>query len=314
MRVLFIDSVHECLVNGLQEMGYECDIPENINNKDDVMKIIGNYEGLIVRSKVIVDKEIIEKGGKLRFIGRPGSGMENIDVDYAENKGIRCLNSPEGNRDAVGEHALGMILSLLNKIKQADMQIRNGVWNRQANRGIEIKGKTVGIIGYGNMGSAFAEKLKGLDVKIIAYDKYKKNFGNSFVKETSLETIFQETDILSLHLPLTGETTYMLNNAFVKNFKKEIYIINTSRGKIINTVDLVENIKKGKIKGAALDVLEYENNSFENLYKSKLTPAFEYLIGSDRVLLTPHVAGWTEESNMKIAAVLLQKIKQLNLK
>jgi D-3-phosphoglycerate dehydrogenase len=278
------------------------------------MKIIGNYEGLIVRSKVIVDKEIIEKGGKLRFIGRPGSGMENIDVDYAENKGIRCLNSPEGNRDAVGEHALGMILSLLNKIKQADMQIRNGVWNRQANRGIEIKGKTVGIIGYGNMGSAFAEKLKGLDVKIIAYDKYKKNFGNSFVKETSLETIFQETDILSLHLPLTGETTYMLNNAFVKNFKKEIYIINTSRGKIINTVDLVENIKKGKIKGAALDVLEYENNSFENLYKSKLTPAFEYLIGSDRVLLTPHVAGWTEESNMKIAAVLLQKIKQLNLK
>ncbi|MDP4266859.1 MAG: NAD(P)-dependent oxidoreductase [Bacteroidota bacterium] len=310
MKVLFLDSVHECLVEGLFDLGYKCDFPV-IDNKKDVLDIIENYEGLIVRSKMIIDREIIEKGEKLRFIGRPGAGMENIDVEFATGRGIACINSPEGNRDAVGEHALGMILSLLNKINIADREIRNGHWNRTSNRGVEIKDKTIGIIGFGNMGSSFAEKIQGLGAKIIAYDKYKKNYATRNVIETDLQTIFEETDILSLHIPLTKETDYMINNEFINSFKKNIYIINSARGKILNTENLVENLKKGKVLGAALDVLEYEKTTFESLYKTTSPPAFQYLLESNKVILTPHVAGWTEQSYFKISNVLLDKIKEL---
>lgn len=262
-----------------------------------------------------MDKEFIDKAKNLIFIGRVGSGLDSIDVEYANAKGIACLNSPEGNRDAVGEHVIGMLLALLNKICIANNEVKNGRWNREENRGLEIKGKTIGIIGYGNMGSAFAQKLKGFESNVIAYDKYKTNFGNDFVSEVSLEKIFEETDILSLHVPLTDETTYMVNDNFINSFKSKIYLINSSRGKVVNTDDLVNNLKNGKVLGAALDVIEYEETSFEKLvagsWKLEANPSFNYLKNVDNVILTPHIAGWTFESKIKLSMVLADKIKQL---
>ena len=234
--------------------------------------------------------------------------MENIDVEYAESKGIRCLHAPEGNRDAVGEHALGMLLSLFNNLCRANKEVREGKWIREGNRGIELMGKTVGIIGYGNMGSAFAERLKGFGVKILAYDKYKAGFGNTTVTESTLQQLFDEADVLSLHTPLTDETAYMINDAFIGSFRKAIYIINTARGKCLDTAALVKNLQSGKVKGACLDVLEYESVSFEKLDASALPAPMQYLIQSDRVILSPHIAGWTHESNYKISRILAEKM------
>jgi D-3-phosphoglycerate dehydrogenase len=297
-KILFIDSVHPVLMNDFTDMGFKCDyFPEY--KKEDYKKIIHEYFGVIIRSKIKLNKHILEKANQLKFIGRVGSGLENIDVEFAEKKGIKCFNSPEGSRDAVGEHALGMLLSLLNNLNKADKEVRQGKWNREKNRGTEIKDKIIGIIGYGNMGSAFAEKISGFGAKVIAYDKYKFNYSDKFVTETDIETIFKETDILSLHVPLTEETTYMVDDNFINKFKKDIYLINTSR-----------NIKSGKIKGAALDVLEYEDLSYENLDKNNFTDAFKYLVYSDKVILSPHIAGWTLESKYKLAKVLVDKIKE----
>jgi D-3-phosphoglycerate dehydrogenase len=237
-----------------------------------------------------------------------GAGMENIDVAYAEKNGIACVNSPEGNRDAVAEHALGMLLALFNNLIKANTEVRNGKWLREENRGLELCGKTVGIIGYGNMGAAFAQRLQGFGVKVLAYDKYKTNFGNDFVKESSLQEIFEQADILSLHTPLTDETNYLINNAFIKQFKKNIYIINTARGKCLNTADLVANLESGKVLGACLDVLEYEAVSFEGIDAKEMPQPMQYLMKSDKVILTPHIAGWTKESNIKLAEFLAQKI------
>lgn len=307
MKILFIDSNHPLLHETLQKAGHTCDLNYRWTN-EEIINNIHLYDGIVIRSKLKITKEIIDKGLKLKFIARAGAGMENIDVAYAESKGIRCLHAPEGNRDAVAEHAIGMLLALFNNICRADKEVRKGKWIREGNRGVELMGKTIGIIGYGNMGSAFAERLKGFGVKILAYDKYKKGFGNDHVEETPLEKIFSEADVLSLHIPLTEETHYLVNNEFISRFKKNIYIINTARGKCLNTSDLMVNINSGKVSGACLDVLEYEMVSFENLDITSLPPAFQQLIKCDKVILSSHIAGWTHESNEKIAKTLAEKI------
>lgn len=308
MRVLFIDSTHKSLPEKLEAAGFDIDYNVKIS-KDEILKNIHQYDGVIIRSKIKLDKDILDLATNLKFIGRVGAGLENIDVKYAESKGIKCFNSPEGNRDAVGEQAIGMLLTLFNNIIKADSEVRTGMWLREENRGLEIKGKTVGIIGYGNMGSAFAQRLKGFEAHVIAYDKYKFNYSDEYVLEKTLETLFNETDILSFHVPLTEETKFMVNDEFINRFKKSIYIINTARGKILKTDDLVKNLKSGKVLGAALDVLEYEQVSFENLHSSNQLPeAFQYLVNSKNVVLTPHIAGWTHESNIKLSEFLADKI------
>ncbi len=295
----------------LEKAGHTCDLNYNWT-ENEIINNIHLYDGIVIRSRIKITKEIIDRAVNLKFIARAGAGMENIDVAYAEKKGIKCLHAPEGNKDAVGEHTIAMLLSLFNNLNRADKEVRQGKWIREENRGVELMGKIVGIIGYGNMGSAFAERLKGFGVKILVYDKYKKGFGNDFIIETTLEHIFEEADVFSLHTPLTEETNYLINDSFINSFKKNIYIINTARGKCLNTADLVSNIKSGKVLGACLDVLEYEMTSFENLDKANLPEAFQYLIQSDKVILSPHIAGWTKESNEKIARVLAEKI--INLK
>jgi D-3-phosphoglycerate dehydrogenase len=308
-RVLFIDSVYPLIREELTEMGFTCDHFPGYE-KNDFLKVAGNYEGLILRSGISIDRDFINRAIRLMFIGRVGAGMENIDVEYAESKGIRCLNSPEGNRDAVGEHALGMILTLMNNITRADSQVRDGKWIREGNRGMEIKGKTVGIIGYGNMGSAFAQRLRGFETDVISYDKYKFNYADGNTREVVLEEIFLHTDILSLHVPLTLETRGMVDEHFINRFRKNIWLINTARGPVVNTAHLVESLKSGKVMGAALDVLEYEDTSFESLdgkYPEELT----FLLNAGNVILTPHIAGWTLESNIKLARVLVEKIRKI---
>jgi D-3-phosphoglycerate dehydrogenase / 2-oxoglutarate reductase len=311
-KILFIDQTHPCLQKELEEMGFVCDyFPEK--GKEDIEKIIHQYTGVIVRSKITLDKKILEKATKLHFIGRVGAGMESIEVEYATSKNIVCMNSPEGNRDALAEHTLGILLMLLNKLNIADKQIRQGIRLREENRGIEIKGKTIGIIGYGNMGGAFAQRLKGFQANVISYDKYKFNYSDEFVKETTWDEIFETADIVSFHVPLTSETNYLFDQSLIDKFKKHIYLINTSRGKVVNTDDLVKGLKKGKILGAALDVIEYEDTSFEKLDESVLPEAYQFLLQAENVVMTPHIAGWSVESKYKLAKVLADKIRALKI-
>ncbi|MES2591014.1 MAG: 2-hydroxyacid dehydrogenase [Bacteroidota bacterium] len=311
MKILFIDSNHSVLHETLQKAGHTCDLNYDWT-KEEILNNIHLYDGIVIRSKIKITKEIIDTAVRLKFIARAGAGMENIDVVYAESKGIKCLHAPEGNRDAVAEHALGMLLSLFNNLSRANAEVRQGKWIREGNRGIELMGKTVGIIGYGNMGSAFAERLKGFGVKILVYDKYKNNYGTDTIIESTMDRIFEEADVISLHTPLTDETHYLINDTFINSFKKNIFIINTARGKSLNTADLTANLKSGKVRGACLDVLEYEAVSFENLDSSSLPEPFLYLIHSDKVMLSPHVAGWTVESNQKIAQALASKILSMD--
>ena len=306
-KVLFIDLVHPLIREELTAHGFECDYFPHFS-RQDTERIIDQYFGLIIRSKIEVDKEILDHASSLRFIGRVGSGMENIDVDYALSRGIICMNSPEGNRDAVGEHTLGMLLSLINHMNRADRQVRQGKWIREGNRGMEIKGKTIGIIGYGNMGSAFAQRLKGFEAEVISYDKYKTNYTDGNTRETDLGDLFETADVISLHVPLTDETHYMVNSDFIGRFRKNFWLINTSRGPVVNTRDLTEHLTSGKVAGAALDVLEYEDASFESL-SGKYPEGYKNLLLADNVLLTPHIAGLTVESNYKLAKVLVDKIK-----
>ncbi len=307
MNILFIESTHQVLVEMLERSGFTCDYRPEIS-KAEIKEIISNYEGVITRSKIPFDKNLIDTASKLKFIGRVGAGMENIDVDYAASKSIICFNAPEGNRDAVGEHAVAMILNLFNKLCIANSEVKKGVWHREENRGLELGGKTVGIIGYGNTGSSFAKKISGFGVNILAFDKYKANYSDAVVTESSLKHIFEQADILSLHVPLTDETKYMVNDEFLNNFRKNIYLINTSRGKVVNTNDLSAAMKRGKVLGAALDVLEYEKSSFEKLHLDEMPISLKTLIDSNNVLLSPHVAGWTVESKYKLATVLAGKI------
>ncbi len=315
MKVLFIDSCHASLQQELEISGFTCDHDYD-SSKEEIAKKLSSYTGLVIRSRFKLDKEFLDKASGLKFIARVGAGMENIDVGYAESKGIRCLHAPEGNRDAVGEQAIGMLLALFNNLCKADKEVREGKWIREGNRGEELSGKTVSIIGYGNMGSAFAKKLQGFDVKVLAYDKYKKGFGDNQVKEATLDEVFAETDVLSLHLPLTQETLFMVNDAFINKFRKNIYIINTARGKNLKTDDLVKNMRSGKVLGACLDVLEHESNSFEGLQSTinnqqSTIPALDYLLSSPKVILSPHIGGWTHQSNEKMARTLAAKIKAL---
>lgn len=306
-KILLLDTVHPELIKILNKSAIACDL-DNTSSKEEILKKIHHYSGIVIRSRFKIDKEFLDSARNLKCIARAGAGMENIDVAYAESLRIKCLHAPEGNRDAVAEHALGMLLMLFNNLKRADNEVRKGIWKREENRGHELKGKTVGIIGYGNMGTAFAQRLKGFEVNVLAYDKYKSKFENKFVKESTLQEIFENTDVLSLHIPLSDETKYMINADFLNQFKKPIYLINTARGKVLNTADLVEAIKSEKVLGACLDVLEYESVSFENIEAEKLPDPFKYLIQSDKVILSPHIAGWTFQSHVKISQVLAEKI------
>lgn len=311
MKIIIIDPVHEVLTNELRAINHSIVIDNN-KSYDHYSSAIADFDGIIIRSGIRIDKAFIDHAVNLKFIARVGAGMENIAVDYAKSKGIVCINSPEGNRTAVGEHAIGMLLSLFNNLNNADQEVRNAIWNREANRGFELEGKTVGIIGYGNMGSAFAERLRGFHVNVIGYDKYKRDYSSDYITESTMEELFNECDIVSIHTPYTEETHNLINTAWLEKFKKEIYIINTARGPILNTDDLVSSLKKGKVIGACLDVLEYEKLGFENIEANKLPLAFEYLISSKRVVLSPHIAGWTHESNYKLSKVIVEKIKLLS--
>ncbi len=306
MKILFIDTAHQILKSLLKDAGHEC-IDGFSLSRQEILNVISDYHGVIIRSRIKLDKEFLDKAIQLKFIGRVGAGMESIDVKYAESKGIACINSPEGNKDAVGEHAIGMLLSLFNNLNRADRQVKEGKWIREANRGVELSGKTVGLIGYGMMGSAFAKKLSGFDCNVIAYDKYLNDFSDRYVKDVSMEVIFNETDILSLHAPLSHETEFIVNDAYIKSFRKNIYIINTARGKCLRTDDLIKNLKTGKVLGACLDTIEYEDTSFEAVsgFKEHLKDLPEY---SDKIMLSPHIAGWTKESKEKLAKVLGEKI------
>lgn len=303
MKILFIDTVHSLLKKELENLNHRCDEAYH-KNKAQIEEVIKEYDGVVIRSKFIVDKEFITKATNLKFIARAGSGLENIDVSFAKSQNIRCYNAAEGNRQAVAEHATGMILSLFNNLSRSDAEVKSGNWNRESNRGIELAGKTIGIIGYGNNGSAFCDVIKGFGMKILTYDKYLTKYSY----KSSMKKIFENSDILSIHIPLTEETSYLIDNKFINQFKKNFFLINTSRGKCVNTNHLVKALKSGKIKGACLDVLEFESHSFETLKRNAKEANLEYLINSTNVILSPHIAGWSHESKIKIAKILLSKI------
>ena len=305
--VLFIDTAHPFLEEELTGKGFVCHQAPG-TDREEILLQMETVEGIIIRSKIKIDRDAIDRASKLRFIARVGAGMENIDQAYAESKGIVCLNAPEGNRDAVGEHAIGMLLSLFNHLCRVNAEVRKGIWIREGNRGTEIQGKTIAIIGYGNMGSAFAEKLSGFGANVIAYDKYKTGFSELYVKEVQMEEVFSDADIVSLHVPLTDETRQMVNQSYLEKFSKPVYLLNTARGQCVDTAALMDAIDTGKVLGAALDVLEYEKFSFENLDSESLPESFRRLIRSDKVILSPHIAGWTHESHFKMAQILVEKI------
>ena len=287
--------------------GFEC-LDFSSRTDAETLERLKTADGAVIRSRFKLTKEILQQCKNLKCVGRAGAGMENIDVAFANSIGISCVHAPEGNRDAVAEHAAGMLLMLLNNLGRANAEVRKGIWRREENRGVELMGKTVGIIGYGNMGSAFAQRLAGFGVKILAYDKYKKNFGTSSVKEATMDDVFRECDIVSLHVPLTEETNYLVNKEWLNCFHKPIVLINTARGKCLDTAALVEAMKNGKVLGACLDVLEYEAVSFENLNSKEIAAPLSYLFASDRVVLSPHIAGWTHESNYKMSRGIALKI------
>lgn len=307
MKVVFIDTVHPILENRLTAAGYEC-IDATTVEHNKVFTLLETANGVVIRSKFKLTKEVFDCAPNLKFIARSGSGLENIDLNEAEKRGVKVFNSPEGNRDAVAEHALGMLLALFNHFLRGDAEVRKGIWQREANRGVELKEKTVGIIGYGVMGKAFAQRLKGFGCKVIAYDKYKTNYSDEFAKEVSLQHLLRYSDVVSLHLPLTEETNMMVNSGFLQAFDKPFYLINTSRGPILKTEALVQALENGKVLGAALDVLEYESTSFMELSESQLPETFRKLVQFENVILSPHVAGWTVESYEKLSTFLADKI------
>lgn len=310
-KILIVDETHPLLIDKLTHSGFICHYQPTLS-REKIIEAISDYYGLVIRSKTKIDKPIIDKALNLKFIGRYGAGMENIDVKYALQKEIICLNAPEGNRNAVAEHALGMLLTLQNKICKANTEIHQGIWQRNINWGNEIEGKTIGIIGYGNTGSRFAKVLQGFDVKILVYDKYKSGFDNNFIRETNMEEIFEQSDILSLHIPLSDETKNLVNDEYISSFKKPIVLLNTSRGQIVKTKDVITALKSGTIVGAALDVLEYEKDNFESMF-SENNSELQELLQFKNIILTPHIAGWSNESYEKLAHILADKIISLNI-
>lgn len=311
-KILILDKNHPLLKKSLETLGFQCDT-DYTSSKESIEKKIKHYLGIIIRSRFKIDSQFIDAATSLKFIARVGAGLESIDVVYASKNNIHLISAPEGNRNAVGEHTLALLLSLFNKINKANTEIKKGKWLREANRGIELDGKTVGIIGYGNMGKSFAKKLRGFDVKVICYD-IKKGVGDQNCQQVSLQQLQKEADVVSLHTPHNKESYKMVNSSFIQAFSKSFYLLNTARGTAVVTKDLVASLKTGKIAGAGLDVLEYEKTSFENLFENKSLPkSFEYLINSTQVILTPHIAGWTEESTIKLAQTIVDKIKKLGL-
>ena len=306
--IIHVDKNHPILIEGLKKLGYKNDEHYN-SDLNTILDIIKNYNGLVIRSRFEIDKNFIDKAKNLDFIARVGSGTENINISYANSKNISIINAPEGNKDAVGEHTLGMLLSLTRNLFNANESIKKGIWEREKFRGHEINGKTVGIIGYGNMGKSFADKLKGFNCNVICYD-IKKNLGDTNCNQVSLKKLRDESQIISLHVPYNLSTKKMINKDFINKMKNPFWLINTSRGNVINTDDVIESLKSKKILGAGLDVLEYESSSFESIFKNN-NPSLNYLLNAENVILSPHIAGWTYESHKKLAKVILDKITNL---
>lgn len=307
MKILHLDSNHPLLIETLQKAGFEN--VENYNaNKTEIEDMISGYEGIVIRSRFNIDRQFLDHAKNLKFIARVGAGLESIDTEYADSLGIKLIAAPEGNRNAVGEQALGMLLALLNNLLKADREVKNGQWLREANRGHELNGKTVGIIGYGNMGKAFSKKLRGFECKVICYD-IKEDVGDQNAEQVSLEKLKEEADVLSLHTPWTPQTNKMVDSGFINSFTKPFWLINTARGKSVVTEDLVAALKSKKILGAALDVLEFEKSSFETLFDSDNLPvALKELFEMDNVILSPHIAGWTMESKIGLSQTIAEKI------
>lgn len=308
MKVVFLDTVHEVLAERLcASKKFEC-VDGSGWSFEDCKTKLKDADGIVIRSRFTMNEELLQYAPQLKFIARSGAGMENIDEAYCQQRGIILFNSPEGNRNAVGEQALGMLLSLYNKLHLANRDIRNGLWDREGNRGIELDGKTVGIIGYGNNGKAFAQKLRGFDVTVLAYDKYKNDFGSDFVTEATLEAVIRKSDVISFHIPQNSETIYFANEEFFDALGKPIILLNLSRGKVVKTKALIAALEKGSVLGAGLDVNEFEGTHFEDFFSAEHPEEFHYLLNSDKVLLTPHVGGWTVESYFKLSDVLATKI------
>lgn len=307
MKILLLDSNHPLITEQLSSKGFL--LEEDFSSSyHEVLEKIENYDGIIIRSRIPIDAQLLEKAKQLKFVARVGAGMENIDCEKAKELGIALINSPEGNRDAVAEHVLGMLLVLANRLFIASNEVKNGTWKREENRGDELAGKTFGIIGYGNMGKATAKRLSGFGVKVIFYDIL-PDLSDEFASQVSWKELQQKADIISLHVPLTQETHYMIDENFIARMKKPFYFINTARGKNAKTKALVEGLKSGKIIGACLDVLEYEKSSFENLETKN--EDLQYLLNSEKAIVTPHIAGWTHQSKIKLAQFIVDKILRL---
>lgn len=306
MKILLLDSNHPLITEQLLAKGFILE-EDFTSSYDEVLQKINQYDGIIIRSRIPLDKNFLENAQNLKFIARVGAGMENIDLETAKNLGISLINSPEGNRDSVAEHVVGMLLILMNRLFIASEEVKNGIWKREENRGDELLGKTFGIIGYGNMGKATAKRLSGFGVEVIFYDIL-PNLEDEFAKQVSLEELQERADILSLHIPLDALTEYLVDEGFISKMKKNFYLVNTARGKNVKTSALVDALKSGKVKAAALDVLEYEKASFENLETNN--EDLQFLLESDQVIVTPHIAGWTHQSKEKLAQFIVDKIVQ----
>lgn len=304
-KFLVTDHVPAGFLKGFESLGFEVDYLPVLSH-EELESRLHLYTGIVVSTHLILHKNYLDQAVKLKYILRPGSGLDNVDVEYAESKGILVFNSPEANREAVGEHAVGLLLSLLNYIPRAVQQVREKKWVREPNKGLEIKGKTIGIIGYGNTGSAFAKKMSGFEAELLVYDKYKTNINDSWVKVAGLEELMQKADIISLHIPLTAETRHLINSDFIDRCGKPFFLINTARGKLVKQTELLEGLKNGKVRGAALDVLENEKLLS---YTAAEMEQFEELQEKYNVLITPHIAGWTLEAREKIFFVVLEKFK-----
>lgn len=307
-KVLFIDASHPILPKKLEELGFDCEYKLKASRKE-ILDVLPAYYGVVIRSRLKVDHEFIDCSHSLKFIARYGVGLEHIDLAYAAKSNVQVFASPEGSRNAVGEHTIGLLLMLMNHLGRAAQQVKEGIWLREQNRGTEIKGKTVGILGYGNMGQAFAKRLSGFDAKVIAFDKFKSNYGNQFAKAVSLEVLQRESDILSIHIPYTEHNHYFINHQFLSAFQKPIYLVNTARGLVLKTEDLVDHLKSQKVLGAALDVIEYEEGAFVQLDPGGLPEAFQYLRMANNVILNPHIAGWSHEAKQGHAFWLGKKIE-----
>jgi D-3-phosphoglycerate dehydrogenase len=309
-KIILTDEPHPYLISHLEQIGFEC-LEHYETPRAEVLALLPQCFGLLVRSRLQVDRPLLDAGQQLSFIARYGVGTEHIDLDYAAELGIPVFTSPEGSRDTVAEHSMGMLLMLMNYLGRADREVRNNLWKRGPNRGVEIKGKTVGILGYGNMGKALAQRLQGFEAEVLTFDKYKKNYGDSYAKQVSLEELQAKADIVSLHIPYEKDNHYFIDQTFIEACAKPFYLVNTARGLVLNTADLVQGLEDGKVLGAALDVLEYEEMSFAKLDLSTLPAPFQYLKQADNVVLSPHIAGWSLESKLGHAQTLAQKIEAL---